>query len=95
MTWAGRAQDSLLRTGCPHPSPEKSGHAHRGYLPTSWGIVARLGGICYSLVGRIQGLSGVGDTLCQEMASPDLSRHPGDPKEQRKEEAVYEESVPC
>lgn len=46
-------------------------------------------------MGRIQGLSGVGDTLCQEMASLDLSRHPGDPKEQRKEEAVYEESVPC
>lgn len=35
-----------------------------------------------------------GDTSCTEMASPDLSSHHGDPKEQRKGDVTYEGSVP-
>lgn len=44
--------------------------------------------------GQDSGCVWHGDTSCAEMASPDLSSHPGDPKEQRKGEVMYEGSVP-
>lgn len=63
------------------------GHTHRGYP-----CVFLLPGLKHC--GQDSGSVWHDDTSCTEKASPDLSSHRGDPKEQRKGDIMYEGSVP-